>query len=166
MVEKKMENEFCWAVCWDSDFIQKLCREGFLPIASPIRGPGGKVLLPKLHTARCVMDDLSQLRVSKSARKHARKISFSVDTAFKQVLDKCVEQHGINWIGLLASEFEHMFQHPGHGVVMHSIEAWNSDGELVAGEIGWSCGSTYTRCVCVCVCVGRECMCWEGVCWE
>eukprot|EP00043_Microstomoeca_roanoka_P014715 m.146483 g.146483 ORF g.146483 m.146483 type:complete len:332 (-) comp16086_c4_seq5:187-1182(-) len=144
LMTKNSRTDFCWCVSRDSDFLQRACRSGFLPIASPIEGGVVEsVVLPKLHQMRCVMTDLDKLHVGRSTRKHAKKWEFSIDVDFDGVLAKCIEQHGMNWIGLLASEFRDMFHHPSHGVQLHSIEVWEGD-QLVAGELGWSCGSIYT----------------------
>ena len=78
----------------------------------------------------------------RKVRRAARGYTVSVDTAFAKVLAGCVRQHGENWIGLVSPLFRDMHANPSSGVRMHSFELWRDD-ELVAGEIGSTCGASY-----------------------
>ena len=88
------------------------------------------ILLPKLHLERCILP-LSELKVHKSvARKHAARFDITVDACFADVVDKCIEQHGENWLypPLVASlKKMHAANDKGrevNRVSVHSFEAW------------------------------------------
>lgn len=157
-----LRDEFCWSLCFHPAFIRRLCYEGFLPICSEIaNGTGLFVLLPKLHTRRCVLE-FSQLRVPKSTRKRVRGFRMSVNRAFSAVMAGCVQQHGEDWLhppmrAALASLFEWerarggvaYGARGGHergsaGSAMASFELWDEAGALVAGEVGCVSGRCYT----------------------
>ena len=65
-----------------------------------LRARGGTelyVLLPKLHTERCVLP-LDRLHVSRKTRRRARSFTLTCSTAFGAVIDGCLEQHGESWL--------------------------------------------------------------------
>lgn len=92
------EGDFCWSLCFSARFIRALCHEGFLPICCEFgRGTGLFVLLPKLHTMRCVLEFVD-LHIPKKVRKRAHKYTMTVDNAFDEVMAGCLEQHGVSWL--------------------------------------------------------------------
>lgn len=150
------KGDFCWSPCRAPDFYAALCRAGFLPITSPVggwtdplasHGVGGKgsLLLPKLHQMRCVILLPHDLRPARSTRKRAARFELSIDTCLDAVVDGCIAQHGLNWLGYVRDTFEHLHATPRCGVSAHSIEVWDKEGMLVAGEIGVVAGAVYTR---------------------
>lgn len=118
--------------------------EGYLPTAyGPVEGPVDYILLPKLHQERCIVN-FEDLHVTRSARTNSRNYQLSVDTAFDKVVEKCLEQHGESWLHPpIVDGFKRLFRSGGVGQVkMHSIEV-TREGQLVAGELGYSVGKTY-----------------------
>ena len=62
--------DFCWSLCFTTSFLAELCYEGFLPICCELGGGTGLfVLLPKLHTERCVLR-FQDKHISRKARPH------------------------------------------------------------------------------------------------
>mmetsp|Transcript_24166 Transcript_24166/g.65433 ORF Transcript_24166/g.65433 Transcript_24166/m.65433 type:complete len:458 (-) Transcript_24166:204-1577(-) len=91
-------DDFCWSLNFRPRFVARLCFEGFLPICSEIAGGTGLyVLLPKLHTRRCVLE-FEKLHVAKSTRKRSRAFTVSINRALDQVIEGCIEQHGQDWL--------------------------------------------------------------------
>lgn len=149
--------DFCFSRVFHYKLLSQLCSEGFLPIATD------GVLLPKLHAQRCVISLPDDLHVSKSTRKKAKHFTFTVNRAFDRVVAGCQRQHGdrcwlypplvrafkeINERGKVDAE---VFQEDGRSstgrvcpVRLYSIEIWDSEGDLVAGELGYTVGSIYT----------------------
>ena len=97
-LEKTLRTDFCWSLNFTPLFLAQLVFEGFLPICSDLSGDEGLyVLLPKWHRTRCCMK-FDELHVSKTARKRAKKFRLTADKCFDEVIDRCVEQHGENWL--------------------------------------------------------------------
>jgi Leu/Phe-tRNA-protein transferase len=97
-LEKTLRTDFCWSLNFTPVFLAQLVFEGFLPICSDLSDDEGLyVLLPKWHRTRCCMK-FDELHVSKSARKRAKKFRLTADKCFDEVIDRCVEQHGENWL--------------------------------------------------------------------
>jgi len=143
-IAKHWPSDFCWSSCFEPSFLAALMHEGYLPTAhGPVDGPVEYILLPKLHQERCIVlfDDL---KVSRSARSKSHNYQLSVDTAFDEVVEKCLVQHGESWLHPpIIDSFKHLFRSGGTGQVkMHSIEVTH-EGKLVAGELGYSVGKTY-----------------------
>merc|ERR1740121_847953 len=127
---------------------------GFLPMA------GIGMLLGKIHASRCVLVP-SEMHVGKKVRKRAKGFEFRIDTNWDGVV-KNVQQFtyttrpGDCWLtDDLSRAYQSMDQVEPRwrrgGVTFHSIELWDSKTqELVAGEIGYTCGSVYSSCTGFC----------------
>jgi len=130
--------------------IALLIWHGFLPM-----GGRGK-LKPKIHLVRCVMEPRS-VHVGRKVRRRSKGFHLTVDTAWGAVVGSIqrltyTRAPGDCW---LTDELAHAYAQVGSrsgkwhrgGVVFHSVELWHTaSGELVAGEVGYTCGSVYSSC--------------------
>ena len=156
-------------------FVQVMS-EGFLPIAAKYSPTGNcadddgengtTIVLPKLHRHRCVISPLSDLHVSKSIRKKAKKYRLTINRDLDAVVACCHRQHGTNWLypevvdafrticakgaqGMSAMVFDDS-KSPSSPigscpVRLYSVEIYSvRSGDLVAGELGYTVGSIYT----------------------
>mmetsp|Transcript_72 Transcript_72/g.153 ORF Transcript_72/g.153 Transcript_72/m.153 type:complete len:325 (+) Transcript_72:66-1040(+) len=151
--------DFCYTRTYHFRLVAQLMMEGFLPIATD------GVMLPKLHSERCVVTLPESLHISKSTRKKSKKFRFSVNRAFDRVVEECRRQHGHRcWLyPELVEVFKQIHQAGQVNAVvvpktpntdarqescpvrLYSIEVWNDEtGDLVAGELGYTVGSIYT----------------------
>ena len=143
-IAKHWPSDFCWSSSFEPSFIALLMYEGYLPTAhGPVEGPVEYILLPKLHQERCIVV-FEDLHVPRNVRSNSRDYQLSVDMAFDEVVEKCLAQHGESWLHPpIVDGFKQLFRSGGtQGVKMHSIEVCRQ-GELVAGELGYSIGKTY-----------------------
>jgi len=130
--------------------IALLIWHGFLPMA--LMGN----LLPKIHKARCVMPP-REVHVGRRLPRKAKGYRLTIDTAWDLVVDNIqrltfTNQPGDCW---LTDDLARAYLAVGSvdaqwrrgGVAFHSVELWHTkSGELVAGEIGYTCGSVYSSC--------------------
>jgi len=157
---KKLEQEnddFCWSMDWDPLFLSQLIYHGFLTIATKIQDDF-YVLLPKLHTKRCIVDLncdnivklVKDAGKSKSLRKMCGKYRLSINTGFKQVFQGCLDKHGESWLypwmqNILNEMHNNNSNNKYNKVKVISVELWDiKDGTLVAGELGTIIGTIYT----------------------
>ena len=144
----------CWSDCFAPAWLAKLMQCGFLPIATPCEPNKTVVLLPKLHSERCLMDPRA-VHASKTVRKRSRRFTLSVDQAWDEVVARCVEQHGENWLfPIMQRAFKALHVPAGKGgstesaaaasaaaggrrVRLHSFELWSDtetdDDDATAG---------------------------------
>jgi len=143
---------------WDPDFYVALAREGFIAIAHRQRGLGD-LLLPELQRSYAVLD-WPELHVSRHVRR-LRRVGHVDGHAFElvirpdpmPVIDALVEYHGARcWLIAPYRELVRDLARRGAGheqpagaLVMRATELRaGPDRELVAGELGYTIGRTYT----------------------
>ena len=145
-------NEYCWSLSFEPAFLVRLFYSGFLPICTDLGPLGDPVycLLPKLHDLRAVID-LNEDRCFSTERKIEKKFrnfSISVDLHFELVLQRCIAQHGDrSWMCRpLKHALVDLHRHGSSSsqVKVHSVEFSDSQGQVVAGEIGYRVGSIFS----------------------
>jgi len=133
--------EFCACLRTDPVMVARTCRAGFLPMSEDFTGH--QVLLVKSHEERCVLEP-GALHVSKSTRRRARGLLLRVDHDFDGCLGAIVDHHPDRWLTeSLCASLRSLHRVPIDGVRPRSVEIY-SGSDLVAGEIGYTCGGAYT----------------------
>ena len=88
----------------DTVLFAQCMAEGMLPIAAKTNDDdenGTTIVLPKLHRRRCVVrltPAPSDLHLSKSTRKKAKRYEVGINQDFDAVVRGCHAQHGRNWL--------------------------------------------------------------------
>lgn len=136
-------SEFACSHTFHPDFIDAVCRLGYFPMAVPLIA-NGYLMTPKIHTNRCIVN-FAQMQFPSNTIKKAKKFDFSINKAFDDVARLCIACHGTNWLyPPLVRAFSAMHKNPSSfKTKLWSIEIWR-ENQLVAGELGYSVGSTYT----------------------
>jgi hypothetical protein len=144
---------YFWSDDWDPDFYVALARAGLISISH--RDPRiGCVLLPELQQGYAVLDwpDLhvsSQVRRLRAPNRFAAEgFELRIVEGCERVLERILDQHGRarTWLtepycallGCLPTGDRSDF-------ALHGVELWSHTHDLlIAGEIGYSIGQTYT----------------------
>lgn len=84
-LNKDKDDEFGWSLSFEPLFISQLCLFGFLPMAGQCFADL-ICLLPKLHQQRCLLTNLSDLKISRGTKKRSRLYEVTVDEAFNEVI--------------------------------------------------------------------------------
>jgi len=143
----QFHGEFCWATCYEPEFLAELMYNGFLTMA--MAHGSCEVITPKLHVRRSLVMFADVPKPHSGTMKKSKKFEFSADTCFAEVAAGIVEQHGPSWfypnLVKLFTKMNSMNDKGLHNgkVRVHSFEVWQ-EGKLVAGECGYSCGRVYT----------------------
>jgi Leu/Phe-tRNA-protein transferase len=140
--ERGYPHEFCACASFEPGLIAGLVREGFIPMA--FEHEGIDLLTPKLHTERAILDPAA-VHMTKSAMRSARAYTLHFNSAFDEVLDRCLATHGDGWLRppLVAALRELAARGQGAGVRLASFELLRG-GTLVAGELGALVGASWT----------------------
>lgn len=128
--------------------IAVLIWHGFLPMA------GMGMLLPKIHKTRCVLIP-EELHVGRKVRRRAKGFHLTVNAAWAETVEHIqrltfTTHVGDCWLtNAIAQAYWSVGKGSGRwnrgGIAFHSIELWHTESkQLVAGEIGYTCGSIYS----------------------
>ena len=150
--------EFSMTYFIDTDFVEKICYSGCFPLGNTVASVEN--LLVKLHQSRCVITDINKLHISRSIRKKARPYVITVNACYKKCVEGISKYHKNSWLYPQLREcFETLNKSDNYKVKVFSFELWNishldsvpktieelvNSCKLVAGEIGYTCGKSYT----------------------
>ncbi len=139
---------YYWSDEWDEAFYVRLAQLGF--ISTSYETSEGLVLLPELQFEYALLD-FNNLHIGSKVKKLLKeeKYMLSFDTHFAAIVEKiAAHHHKDNWLTgnyLTLMKNLHAHQDEHKEFQLHSIELLSkTDNELVAGEIGYTIGTTYT----------------------
>lgn len=120
---------------FDADLTLSAYAAGVFPMPAPAR------LMGWYSPLRRGILPLGELKVSRSLRKMAKRYQVRIDTAFGAVLDGCADRHRPN--GWIDRRIRRVYTELHERGVVHSVEAWTADGELVGGLYGVGLGGLF-----------------------
>jgi len=147
MILGDMTNNYYWSEDWSEEFYIELARAGF--ISTTYDTNEGLVLLPELQFEYAILD-FKNLHISKKVKKLLTRDDYTLcfNTRFNEVIDKFSLFHKYNWLkenysSLMKKLFKNSDARDDFKIL--SVELISKEtGELIAGEIGYKIGKTYT----------------------
>jgi len=144
-IKNNLTNNYYWSDDWSEEFYISLAKAGF--ISTTYDTKEGLVLLPELQYSYAVLY-FKDLHISSKVQKliNKQEYIFSVDTKFDEVLEKISSQHKYNW---LKDEYLQLLKDlhknkTDDNFKLVSYEVSSKENELIAGEVGYIIGRTYT----------------------
>lgn len=141
------QNNYYWSDEWSESFYVTLAKLGF--ISTTYDTPDGLVLLPELQFEYGVLD-FENLHISKKVQQLLKKKNyvFSLNSRFDEVLESFEKHHKYNWLKgeyreLLKHLYEHNSEHENFELISVELVCTETQ-KLVAAELGYVIGSTYT----------------------
>jgi Leu/Phe-tRNA-protein transferase len=142
-----MTNSYYWSDNWSEEFYIELAQAGFISTTHETKD--GLVLLPELQNDYAILD-FENLHISKKVKKLMNESSyeFCINSRFDEVIKKFSTHHKYNWLKeeyaeLLKSLYIHNDEREEFKVVSFELISKESN-ELIAGEVGYIIGKTYT----------------------
>jgi len=149
LLETGYNKDFCVSPDFDSAFIARLMKAGFLVMSSRIYDPEIEsdtdffILLPKLHLIRSILF-FDNLHIKKSIKRHLGRLELRPDADFDYILDRCIQVHGDDWLTPpLVAAIRNIRRNRFHDVYPTSFALYQNE-KLVAGEFGIISGRVYT----------------------
>lgn len=138
---EERDEEFCHSFHFTQKILDRYAYRGFLPMS--VEACGLPLLSLKLHQERVVLPP-SQVRIKKNVLAKFGDHALSVDRDFDRCLRAIHDYHEHSWLAPpLAALYRRSNKAEGKRVALHSVELWKGEA-LVAGEIGYTVGASYT----------------------
>lgn len=147
IISKNKYHNYFWSDDWSEAFYIKQAQRGFI---STTHDTGeALILLPELQFDYSILD-FKNLHISKKVQKLLKKedVELQFNTRFNEVLERFAQEHKNNW---LKNEYALLMQslHTNRALYDNfeiiSVELISKKNNyMIAGEIGYSIGSTYT----------------------
>lgn len=135
------DEEFCYSFHFTQKMLNRYCYHGFLPMSVTVYGI--PLLALKLHRNRVLVAP-SQVRIKNNVLSKFGDHELSVDRDFDRCLKAVHDYHSDSWLSPpLAALYTRSNRSGEKRVRLHSVELWN-EKDLVAGEIGYTVGASYT----------------------
>ena len=125
-------------------FYTQLARCGFL--STSILEDNKQYLLPEMQFEYAILD-FENLNISKSINKllQTANYKFTINTKFQEVINKLDDYHHNNWLsGKYKDTIDYIYENPTNEIEILSVELSDKNNNLIAGEIGYIIGKTYT----------------------
>ncbi len=125
-------------------FYTQLARCGFL--STSILEDNKQYLLPEMQFEYAILD-FENLNISKSINKllQTANYKFTINTKFQEVTNKLDYYHENNWLSdKYKDTIDYIYENPTNEIEILSVELSDKNNNLIAGEIGYIIGKTYT----------------------
>ncbi len=130
-------------ICKDfsADIIDLACQLGFFPMANSINNQW--LLYLKHHKQRCVMVP-GDIHVEKKMKKISKRFYLTINENFEKCADMINQTYEDSWLcEALVQSYMTILKNKSYSTKFYSFELWQ-DQEMVAGELGYLVGGTYT----------------------
>ncbi|MFT5660396.1 MAG: Leu/Phe-tRNA-protein transferase [Sulfurimonas sp.] len=142
-----MQNSYYWSDDWNEAFYIELAKAGFISTTHDEKEI--LLLLPELQYDYALLD-FQDLHISHKVQKLLKNNDYElcINNRFAEVIERFSQQHKYNWLkGKYAQLLKnlHLNYHPKNNFKVISVELLcKESGELIAGEVGYIIGKTYT----------------------